>query len=211
MTSGRALVVDFGGVLTTPVLDSYTTFCETEGIEPSDFRAVIRDAYRTGSADDPIVRLELGLLDPPEFERHLARMLSDRVGRAVTSEDLITRILGLTVPDERMIAAVRSARAAGVPTALLSNSWGRTDYPPEILELFDVAVISARVRLRKPDPAIFTLTTGRLGVAAGACVFVDDARPNCEAASALGMHAILHKDPAETIPRLEDLLGVPLG
>jgi HAD superfamily hydrolase (TIGR01509 family) len=78
-------------------------------------------------------------------------------------------------------------------------------------ELFDVSVISGEVGLHKPQPEIYELVVDRLGVPAADCAFVDDLRENCEGAEAVGMTAVRHRDPAETIPELERLTGVKLA
>ena len=77
-------------------------------------------------------------------------------------------------------------------------------------ELFDAAVISGDVGLRKPDPAIYTLTAERLGLEPEACVFVDDLGGNLKPARALGMATVLHTDASATVEELETLLGIPL-
>jgi epoxide hydrolase-like predicted phosphatase len=112
-----------------------------------------------------------------------------------------------------MLEAVRRARAAGVKTGLISNSWGDgLAYDPAMLEeLFDAVVISGEVGLHKPQPEIFHLGAERIGVAPQACVFVDDLRENCAGAEAVGMTAILHRGSEGTLPQLEELLGVPLS
>jgi putative hydrolase of the HAD superfamily len=111
-----------------------------------------------------------------------------------------------------MLGAVGAAQAAGLKTGLLSNSWGTSLYPIERLQgLFDEMVISGEVGLRKPDPAIFELTTVRLGVAPPRCVFVDDHPGHLEAAAGIGMTTVLHRNPSQTISELEDLLGVALA
>ena len=111
-----------------------------------------------------------------------------------------------------MSAAVGRARAAGIRTALLSNSWGDSGYERSTFgELFDAVVISSEVGLRKPDPAIFLLAAERVGVPPTECVFVDDLLPNAEAAKAVGMEGIVHRSAEFTVPRLEALFGVPLS
>ncbi|WP_225321090.1 HAD-IA family hydrolase [Streptomyces luteolifulvus] len=82
--------------------------------------------------------------------------------------------------------------------ALLSNSWGNTYPRAGIDSLFHEVVISGEVGLRKPDPMIYRLTPERLGIAAEAAVFLDDAEPNVAGARGVGMHAWLHIDPAST-------------
>ena len=114
-------------------------------------------------------------------------------------------------PVEEMYDALRRARAAGVRTCLLSNSWGNT-YPRELFdELFDQVVISGEVGLRKPDPAIFHHALGLLGLPPHECAFIDDIEHNVRAAERLGIVGVHHVDAGSTVARLEELLGVSLG
>jgi epoxide hydrolase-like predicted phosphatase len=111
-----------------------------------------------------------------------------------------------------MVDAVRAARAAGVRTGLVSNSWGAARYPHDLLaELFDGIVISGQEGMRKPAPAIYALGAERIGVPAAACVFVDDLDFNLVPARELGMTAVHHTEPARTIAELEGLLGLALA
>ncbi|HVQ93097.1 MAG TPA: HAD-IA family hydrolase, partial [Mycobacteriales bacterium] len=110
---------------------------------------------------------------------------------------------------EPMVEVVRRARAAGVPTALLSNSWGQP-YPEAVLaELFDATVFSCAAGVRKPDPAAYLLAARLLGTEPAQCLFVDDIRSNVAGAEAVGMTGLWHRDPAETIPAIADRLGLP--
>ena len=81
-----------------------------------------------------------------------------------------------------MLRVVDDARAAGVRTAVLSNSLGRSPHDPygpfNLDDRFDVVVLSDQVGLRKPDPRIFELTAERLGLPAAECVFADDTEDN---------------------------------
>jgi putative hydrolase of the HAD superfamily len=111
-------------------------------------------------------------------------------------------------PSEPMVAAVRAARDSGIRTGLVSNSWSTSHYDRALLaELFDAVVISAEVGLHKPQPEIYLLASKRLGVEPERCMFIDDLRENCAGAQAVGMTAILHRDAAATVARLEELLG----
>ena len=111
-----------------------------------------------------------------------------------------------------MVDAVRAVRAGDLKTGLVSNSWSVDHYDRELLaDLFDEVVISAEVRMHKPRPEIYRLAARSLGVEPAACVFVDDLRENCEGAEAVGMTAIRHREPAETIARLGELTGLSLG
>ena len=104
--------------------------------------------------------------------------------------------------------AVRTARAAGLRTGLLSNAGGcgRPEWP----DLFDTVVLSGMAGVAKPDRAAFLLVAERLGVAAERCVFVDDLRRNVLGAAAAGMTGVHHRSAETTLAELEVLLGVTL-
>ncbi len=126
------------------------------------------------------------------------------------ADGLLTRMFSGFSREPGMVSVLRRARAAGLKTALLSNSWG-LDYPREDWhELFDVAVVSGEVGMRKPDHDIYRHVAKLLGVPPSACVFVDDLAPNVRGAVEVGMVGIHHRDTATTARELEALLGVPL-
>jgi epoxide hydrolase-like predicted phosphatase len=201
----RGLLVDFGGVLTTNVFESFRSFCEAEGLEPNTVKEMFRSR---GEGLDLLRQLERGELTVEEFEPKFAGVL----GIGERSEGMVERLFSGVGPDERMADAVRAARAAGIPTGLISNSWGRTTYDQQLIdELFDAAIISGDVGLHKPEPEIYHLGAEKIGVPPAECVFVDDLRENCEGAEAVGMTAILHRGADSTLPELERLLGVPVG
>jgi putative hydrolase of the HAD superfamily len=200
MADRRGLIVDYGGVLTTDVFASFRAFCEAEGLEPE----AVRERFRSDpEARALLAQLETGSLAVAEFEPRFAALLE------VDSERLIGRLFGTMEPDTEMLDGVRAARRAGVRTGLLSNSWGDAlAYDDALLEeLFDAWVISSRVGLRKPDPAIYALAAERLGLAPAACVFVDDLPGNLKPARALGMATVLHRgDAGATLAEVRALL-----
>jgi len=195
----RALAIDFGGVLTTPVRDSLATWIAADQVVPESFSAVLKAWLGRGAAaGSPVHRLETGQLTGPEFERELAARLRTLDGRPVDPAGLLGRMFAGMAVDAGMVRLLRRARAAGVRTALLSNSWAN-EYPWQLIdELCDVVVISSAVGLRKPDVAIFELVLERLGVPPAAAIFVDDAVPNVRGARSAGMSAIVHRDAATT-------------
>src|SRR5436190_3253197 len=199
----RALLVDFGGVLTTSIWPAFGAFCEREGLEHD----AVRRLFRSDPEAMALLRgLETGELEPAAFEPRFAALLG-----LAASEGLIERLFADLRPDESMIAAVRSAHDGGVRTGLISNSWGRTTYDPELLEaLFDAIVISGDVGLHKPQPEIYLLACERLGIDPAEAVFVDDLRENIAGAEAVGMVGVLHRDPDETAAKLEEIFGLGL-
>lgn len=196
--------------MTTPIFASFNAFCETEGITLDAFRSVMQGAARTEGS--PFAMVETGAITEDQFDEAVATLLSDACGKTIASSGLKQRMFALVKPDEAMWAAVGVARAAGVRTGLLSNSWGGRDYPlDELKEIFDDVLISGHVGLRKPEPEIYLLAADEIGVRAEDCVFVDDFNVNVEGAEAVGMRGILHKDARTTIATLEEFLGIKLG
>lgn len=197
----RAALFDFGGVLTTSVWDSFAAFCRSEGLDPG----AVKNLFRTDpDALADLRALETGELSATEFETSFGRRLG--LGRP---DGLIDSMLAGMKPLDPMIAAVRRIRDGGLLTGLISNSWSTAHYDRELLaELFDDVVISAEVGLHKPQPEIYRLAAERLEVEPGGCVFIDDLRENCEGAEAVGMTAVRHREPLETIARLAELTGL---
>ncbi|HEY8372197.1 MAG TPA: HAD-IA family hydrolase [Pseudonocardiaceae bacterium] len=109
-----------------------------------------------------------------------------------------------------LIGVLRQARRVGLRTALLSNAGDGGEDPPWWGELFDTVVLSGRVGMAKPDPAIYLLTAERLGLPPAACVFVDDLAVNVRGAARAGMVGVQHTTVADTIDELEALFGLPL-
>ncbi|MGH3441067.1 MAG: HAD family hydrolase [Nitriliruptorales bacterium] len=212
MTLG--LILDYGGVLTSSAAVSFRAFERNEGLPRGVVFDVIAEAYADAAGGDdanPIARFERGESTAEEFGAELARRLGEH-GHDVDPTDIHQRIFAESEPARAMWGIVRQARAAGVRTALLSNSWGTDHYPVDEFEAhFDVVVISGEVGLRKPDPAIYRLTAERLGLPPERCVFVDDLDRNVEAAREVGMNGVHHFDFETTVEDLSRLLGVELG
>jgi len=201
----KGLLVDFGGVLTTNVFDSFRAFCEEEGLDPEAIRRLFRE---DPSALESVRSLERGELTEDQFAERFGELLELEPDR---HDGLVDRMFGHIQPDDDMVEALRRARAQGVRTGLISNSMGAGRYDRSTFpELFDGVVISGDEGIHKPEPAIYELGAERVGLTPAECVFVDDLRENCEGAEAVGMTAVLHRGAATTLPQLEELLGVDL-
>jgi putative hydrolase of the HAD superfamily len=207
----RALVVDYGGVLTNPFGDALSGGLSDAGIDPATFGALIREWTASDAAASPVHALERGDIAIEDLERELAGRLTSTDGRKVDTTGLVRRLLaGFEVMAEGMVGVVQRARAHGLLTGLLSNSWGLGYDRSGWDELFDAVVISGEVRMRKPEPRIYRLVASRLGVRPSECVFVDDIGLNVRGAVAVGMVGIHHADTETTAAELEALLGVSL-
>jgi putative hydrolase of the HAD superfamily len=197
----KALLVDFGGVLTSDIWASFADFCEQRGLDPEAAKKLFRE---NPEAQEALRGLETGTLEPQEFERRFAELLG------TDAEGLIEGLFAGLQPVEPMLEVLRKAPELGIPTGLISNSWVMDHYTDEIRDLFDVVVISAEVGMHKPQPEIFKLGAEQIGLEPTECVFVDDLRENCEGAEAVGMTAVLHRNVEETVARLEELLEAEL-
>lgn len=203
---GRGLLLDYGGVLTTPVGASFRDWERAQGVEPGRILELLVSAHH--DADGGIIgALERGELTAEDFDARVVRLLVDH-GHDVPRGSILAGLFAGMQPAGDLWQVALEARSEGVSTGLLSNSWGTELYPWDRLHAtFDTLVISGEVGLRKPDPAIFRLAMDRLGLPAGQCAFVDDLEHNVRAAAELGMHAVHHTGDAEaTRARLSEFL-----
>lgn len=209
-----ALLVDWGGVLTTDLATAMSAWSTSEDLEAAHLAEVMRQWFGDlGEAEarvNPVHALERGELEVPHFEVKLASALTAVSGKQVAAEGLLTRLFEHFRHAEDMAALVRRAREAGITTALLSNSWGDF-YPMHLFDgMFDELVISGQVGMRKPDPRIFMYTATLVRTPPRKCVFVDDLAHNVTAAARLGFLAVHHTSYRETADQLSGLFGLDL-
>jgi epoxide hydrolase-like predicted phosphatase len=201
--------------MTNPISDTVDAWLVADGISRESYVAVMRqwvhEAYAGGEAGtNPIHALERGECTNDEFELALARELVMEDGGPVAGTGLLTRMFAGSTLDEAMMRLFRRLHADGVPTGLLSNSWGG-GYPTELFgEMFDAVVISSEVGMRKPEPRIFLHAAGLLGLEPQECIFIDDIRANVAAAEQLGFTGVLHDVADGTAERVAELLQVRL-
>jgi putative hydrolase of the HAD superfamily len=206
----RAVVSDFGGVLTVPLLEGFARYEARSGVSAK----VIGDALARAAAADginPLFELEVGAISEGEFlatlEREAGAILERPVALARFGEDYMD---GLDANTE-LFAYYRGLHDRGIRLAMLTNNvrewepFWRAKLP--IDEIFETVVDSGFVGVRKPDPAIYALVLERLALPAEACVFVDDLAHNIEAARALGFAVVHHRETADTIAELDAVLA----
>jgi epoxide hydrolase-like predicted phosphatase len=207
----RGLVVDYGGVLTNSLGDAMRGWAEEAGVDHDQFVALMREWLIDGAAENPAHALERGELTDQDFSTALAARLRRADGTTLPADGLLRRMMAGFVPNSSpMVAVVLAARARGIRTALLSNSWGLDYDRTGWNDLFDAVVISGEVGLRKPEPEIYRLAADRLGLAPEECVFVDDLAPNVRGAAQVGMVGVHYVDHDRVVTELEELLGITL-
>jgi putative hydrolase of the HAD superfamily len=189
----KALICDFGGVLTTPLGNAFAAWSRESGIPLEDVGRAMAGATERSGGGHPLFLLERGELTQEEFLRRLNAELGD--GR--TLDGLLDTYFTHLERNPPMIDYVRELRGRRLRTALLTNNVREWEprwraMLPEIDEIFELVVDSAYVGMRKPERGIYELTLERLGRGVGAadCVFVDDIEVNCDAARDVGMRAV---------------------
>jgi putative hydrolase of the HAD superfamily len=206
----RAVVSDFGGVLTVPLLEGFTRYEARSGVSA---RLIGQAIARATEADgrNPLHELEVGAISEGEFLAVLEREASAIADRPVELARFGEEYMAGLEPNAELFAYYRALHDRGMRLALLTNNvrewepYWRSKLPVD--EIFETVVDSGFVGIRKPDPAIYALVLERLDLPAEACVFVDDLEHNIEAARALGFAAVHHVDTARTIGELDAALA----
>jgi len=210
----RAVLWDFGGVLTSSPFEAFQRF-EREHGYPENF---IRRVNSTDPDHNAWARLERSEIDLDEFDR-----LFDTEARALGHALPGRRVLELLAGDLRpaMVEALRRC-AASFKTACLTNNVAVGEGPgmarantaaraiADVMALFDYVLESSKVGVRKPDPRFYETALSALGVEPREAVYLDDLGINLKPARAMGMRTIKVVDPEAAIDELETLVGIPL-
>ncbi len=205
-----AIISDFGGVLTSPLLGAFEAFQDTSGVPLAELgRAMAAIGARLGV--NPLFELETGRLSEADFLAQIGVQLSAQLGRTIDMEGFGERYFAHLEPNEPMIGYMRELRERGYKLAICTNNvreweqrW-RAMLPVE--EIFDVVVDSAFVGTRKPEPRIYELTLEALGVDAGSALLIDDIEANCAGARELGIRAVWFQSSEQAIADTEAALA----
>jgi len=196
MSSLRALILDYGDVLCLPQPPQWIQrMAEVASVPVSSFTAAyweFRDPYHVNWDADRYWRAVL---------EHARSPLGEADRRAALRTLSILDATSWTAYREGIWKIAATFKSSGRRTAMLSN--GVPDVITRVREersldrFFDVVVVSCEVGCAKPDPAIYELTLERLGVEAGAALFVDDRSENLVAARAVGLQTFHFTENAE--------------
>jgi putative hydrolase of the HAD superfamily len=208
----RAVISDFGGVLTTPLIQSFASFQDETGISPEALgRAMQRAADRDGA--HPLFELECGRITEADFLAGLESELEAELGHRPELHRFREIYFEALSPNEPMIELMRELRDSGYRMALLTNNvqeWEPLWRPMlPVDEIFELVVDSGFEGVRKPDPEIYERTVMRLGGGIGTadCLFVDDVEVNVAAARELGMTAIQFRGNDQAIEEIRAMLA----
>jgi epoxide hydrolase-like predicted phosphatase len=206
----EAIVSDFGGVLTSALVDSFVGVLDPSGVSLEELgKAMAALTERQGS--NPLFELETGRLSEARFMNSLSDELSTGRGSRVELDGFGERYFRHLKPNERMIEYMSGLRERGYKLAICTNNvreWeARWRAMLPVDKIFDVVVDSAYVGARKPEPRIYEVTLERLGAPPRATLFIDDVDVNCRAARELGMEAIHFRSTDQAIEAIEAALA----
>ena len=211
MSRVEAIVCDFGGVLTTPLLDAFVGLQERRGIPLEAFGAALMRVAEADGGANPLFELETGRLTEAQFVEKLGAGLRAELGREVDLARFGETFFASLHPNDELFAFMRALHGRGYRMAILTNNvreweplW-RSMLPVD--EIFELVIDSGFEGVRKPDPRIYEVTLERLGVAPAAALFIDDTEINCDAARTLGMQAVWFRSNAQAIGEIERVLA----
>jgi epoxide hydrolase-like predicted phosphatase len=205
------VISDFGGVLTTPLVQSFAAVQDETGIA---FEELAQAMARIDSEDGahPLYELEKGNLTEADFLQKLGDSLEPVLGHRPELHRFSEIYFDALHPNEPMIELMREAKEGGHRMGMLTNNvreweplW-RSMLPVD--EIFEVVVDSGFVGCRKPDREIYEITLERLGVTSEECLFIDDIDVNCDAARELGMSAVHYQHNDQAIPEIRNALSL---
>jgi putative hydrolase of the HAD superfamily len=206
------VISDFGGVLTTPLVQSFAAVQDETGIPFEELgKAMGRIADEDGR--HPLFELETGKLTEQDFLAKLGDALEPALGHRPELHRFREIYFDALHPNQPMIELMREAKGGGFRMGLLTNNvreweplW-RSMLPVD--EIFEVVVDSGFVGCRKPDREIYELTLERMGdLDPAKCLFIDDTDVNCDAARELGMSAVHYRHNEQAIREIRDALGL---
>ncbi len=206
----EAIVCDFGGVLTTPLVQSFMAFQDQTGISTETLGKAMQAAAEAGG-DNPLFEMERGEITEVAFLDKLTDHLEPLLGHRPEMHRFKEIYFEALEPNEAMIELMRELKAEGYRMSMLTNNvreWEPLWRPMlPVDEIFETVVDSGFVGCRKPESRIYELTLERIDQPAEACLFVDDVLVNCEGARKAGLSAVHFQDNEQAIPEIRAALA----
>jgi putative hydrolase of the HAD superfamily len=209
--SGIEVVVsDFGGVLTTPLVQSFMAFQDQTGISTETLGRAMQAAAEA-NGENPLFEMERGEITEVAFLETLTDCLEPLLGHRPEMHRFKEIYFEALDPNPPMIELMRELQGEGYRMAMLTNNvreWEPLWRPMlPVDEIFETVVDSGFVGCRKPESRIYAVTLERIGASAGSCLFVDDVEVNCEGARRAGMKAVHFRENEQAIAEIRELLA----
>ena len=208
----KAVLWDFGGVLTSSPFDAFNDYEKQKGI-PTDF---IRGVNAVNPNDNAWAKFESSQISVEEFNT-LFLTETTAAGHPVPGNDVIPLLGGAVRP--KMVEVLKRCKQDYQVTCLTNNANAgsgpgmaatqeRADQVVEVMKIFDLVIESSKEGIRKPNPKIYELACQRIGVAANEIVYLDDLGINLKPAKTLGMTTIKVTSEAQGIADLSAVLKI---
>jgi len=207
----EAVVSDFGGVLTTPLVESFMAFQDRTGITAEHLGMGMQAATEANGGDNPLFEMERGEISEATFLEKLTAALEPLLGHPPEMHTFREIYFEALDPNPPMIELMRELKGAGYRMAMLTNNvreWEPLWRPMlPVDEIFETVVDSGFVGCRKPESRIYEIVLDRISLPAEACLFVDDVQVNCEGAEKAGMTAVHFQGTEQAIADMRAALG----
>jgi putative hydrolase of the HAD superfamily len=212
--SYRAVLWDFGGVITTSPFEAFNRFESAQGI-PRDF---IRKVNATNPETNAWAQFESSRITAEQFDvafenetRLAGHAIRGNLVIEMLSGDVRPRMVDVlnTCKQHYRIACLTNNVKAG-EGAGMARSAAKAARVSEVMALFDFVLESSKEGVRKPDPRFYLRACERLAIEPSQAVFLDDLGINLKSARELGMATIKVTSEAQAIADLAKLLNLSL-
>jgi len=210
----KAVLWDFGGVLTTSPFEAFNRFEIEQGI-PKD---TIRKINSTNPDSNAWAQLESASIQVDEFDETFATE-ARALGFEIRGQQVLALLSGdirpgmvnalKTIKTTHKVACITNNVKTGTGPGMAQDA-ARAKGVADVMALFDLVVESSKVGVRKPNPKIYEFTCESIGVSPDQCLFLDDLGINLKPAKLLGMRTIKVIDPDIAIAELEKHLDMKL-
>ena len=205
----KALVLDFGGVVSRTLFETHEHNEKALGLPPGTL--TWRGPFDPAS-DKPWQDMQAEKMSERDYWALRMKETADLVGETWTE---FAQFVGSVRGADPGSSIRPEAHAAGARLAILSNEldlfYGKALREKlAFLDKFEVIVDATYTGILKPDPRAYAAVTDALGLAPNDCVFVDDQPKNVQGAMAFGMQAVQFNvtRPAESYAKALGLLGI---
>ena len=200
----KAIIWDFGGVITSSPFDAFNEFEEVNGLP--------KDIIRTINSENPDMnawaQFESNSITIDQFDDLFLKEAKTK-GFDIKGRDIIKLLKGSI--RENMVSFLRELKADfklgcitnNVKTSLEENTDNETK---EAMSIFDHVIESSIVGIRKPNPEIYMMSCDALNVSPDQCIYLDDLGINLKPARELGMTTIKVIQPEDAIQEVRNLL-----
>jgi len=210
----KAVLWDFGGVLTTSPFEAFSRYEEAHNL-PKDF---IRTINATNGDTNAWAQLESASINLDEFDGLFAAE-AEAMGHRVPGKDVLGLLSGDIRPDMvKALGIIKQNHVVGCITNNVKTGAGpgmagnaeKAARVGEVMAMFETVIESSKVGIRKPNPRIYEIACETLKLDAKEVIYLDDLGINLKPARALGMTTIKVTSSDQAIDALEALLKIEL-